>query len=64
MTVDLFRQFGFLLLGGLFVWAGILHFLTFKDVVAQMHEKGIAAAAPLLAVGSVVELVAAATTES
>jgi putative oxidoreductase len=57
MTVDLFRQLGFLLLGGLFVWAGFLHFLTFKEVVAQMAEKGIAAPAPLLAAGSVVELI-------
>ena len=56
MAVDLFRQLGFLLLGGLFVWAGILHFLTFRDVVTQMAEKGIAAPAPLLAAGSVVEL--------
>jgi putative oxidoreductase len=58
MTVDIVRQLGFLLLGGLFVWAGIIHFLSFRDIAAQMAEKRIAAAAPLLAIGSVVELVA------
>jgi putative oxidoreductase len=55
--IDLVRSLGFLLLGGLFVWAAALHFATFKDVAAMIAARGFPAPAFLLAAGSIVELV-------
>jgi putative oxidoreductase len=55
--IELARHLGFLLLGGLFVWAAGVHFLTFKDVSSMMAGRGFPAPALLLAAGSVVELV-------
>jgi putative oxidoreductase len=55
--VELVRQLGFVLLGGLFVWAGGLHLITFKDVTAIIAARGFPAPAFLLAAGSIVELV-------
>src|SRR5262249_32826069 len=45
-----------LLLGGLFVWAAAVHFVTFKDVSSMLAGRGFPAPAFLLAAGSVVEL--------
>lgn len=55
--IEIIRHLGFILLGGLFVWAAALHFATFKDVVAMISERGFPAAALLLAAGSLVEFV-------
>jgi putative oxidoreductase len=55
--IELVRQLGFLLLGGLFVWGGAMHFATFKDVAAMIAERGFPAPAFLLTAGSIVEIV-------
>ena len=52
------HDIGCILLGGVFVWAGIDHFLRFKEVVQQLGERGFPAPAPLLAAGSAVEAIA------
>lgn len=49
---------GFILLGGVFVWAGIEHFCNFRMVSNMLAEKGLPAATLLLASGSIVEIVA------
>lgn len=56
--IVLLQNLGYVLLGGLFVWAAIEHFLNFNAVSAKMTEHGLPAASLLLAAGSVVELVA------
>lgn len=56
----LVQSLGFLLLGGVFVWAGADHFLRFREVVAQLATRGFPAPVPLLAAGSTVEIVAGA----
>ena len=55
--LELVHQLGFVLLGALFVWAGSIHFATFKDVVAMIAARGFPAPAFLLAAGSLVEIV-------
>ena len=55
---EIVHNLGCLLLGGVFVWAGMDHFLRFKSVAGQLAERGFPAPAPLLAAGSVVEVVA------
>jgi putative oxidoreductase len=55
--IELIRHLGFLLLGGLFVWGGAVHFATFRDVAAMIAARGFPAPAFLLASGSVVEFV-------
>lgn len=55
--IELVRQLGFLLLGGVFVWAAAVHFATFKDVAAMIAERGFPAPASLLTAGSLTELV-------
>jgi putative oxidoreductase len=55
---ELAHTIGCVLLGGVFVWAGIDHFLRFKEVVQQLTDRGFPAPAPMLAAGSVVEVVA------
>jgi putative oxidoreductase len=56
-VIGLVHQLGFLLLGGLFVWAAGVHFLTFRDISSMMAGRGFPASGLLLAAGSVVELV-------
>jgi len=49
---------GFILLGGVFVWAGTEHFWNFRTVTGMLADKGLPAAKVLLALGSVVKIVA------
>lgn len=49
---------GMVLLGGVFVWAGIEHFLKFNEFVTQLAARKFPAPALLLAAGSAVEIVA------
>jgi len=49
---------GFILLGGVFVCAGTEHFWNFRMVSGMLADKGLPAAQGLLALGSVVEIVA------
>lgn len=50
------QQLGFILLGGVFVWAGLEHFLRFRAIARQLGEQGFPAPAPLLAAGSLLEV--------
>lgn len=52
------ESLGFILLGGVFVWAGVEHFWNFRTVTGYLTDKGFPAAALLLALGSIVEIVA------
>lgn len=52
------ENLGFILLGGVFVWAGAEHFWNFRTVTGYLTDKGFPAAALLLALGSIVEIVA------
>jgi putative oxidoreductase len=56
--ITLIHNLGFVLLGGVFVWAGVEHFLKFKTIAAQLAERHFPMPAPLLAAGSMVEIVA------
>jgi putative oxidoreductase len=56
--IVLLQTLGYVLLGGIFVWAGIEHFLKFKAVSEGMTARGLPAAPLLLAAGSVVEFAA------
>lgn len=56
--IALIHDLGFILLGGVFVWAGAEHFLKFKTIAAQLGERQFPAPSLLLAAGSIVELVA------
>ncbi|UDL88879.1 DoxX family protein [Mesorhizobium sp. PAMC28654] len=56
--VALVHTLGFVLLGGVFVWAGAEHFLKFTTIVAQLAERQFPAPSLLLAAGSTVETVA------
>ena len=58
VVLALLQSLGFLLLGGVFVWAGAEHFLRFREVVAQLAARGFPAPAPLLATGSALEIIA------
>ncbi|GAA2853388.1 DoxX family protein [Aminobacter aminovorans] len=49
---------GFILLGGVFVWAGTEHFWNFRTVTGYLTDKGLPVAAVLLALGSIVEIIA------
>ena len=49
---------GFILLGGVFVWAGLEHFLRFSAIIGQLGEHGFPAPVPLLAAGSLLEVTA------
>lgn len=44
------------LVGGVFVWTGIDHFIRFREVAASIAERGLPAAGLLLAAGSVLEI--------
>lgn len=56
--IALIHNLGLVLLGGVFVWAGAEHFLKFKTIAAQLAERHFPMPTPLLAAGSVVEIVA------
>lgn len=56
--LDLIQQFGLLVLGGVFVWAGTEHFLKFGPVAAQLAKRQFPAPKPMLAAGSILEIVA------
>ncbi|MGO4831521.1 DoxX family protein [Rhizobiaceae sp. 2RAB30] len=55
---SLIQNAGMVLLGGVFVWAGVEHFLKFKDFIAQLAARKFPAPVLLLAAGSGVEIVA------
>lgn len=50
------QHLGFVLLGGVFVWAGLEHFLRFRTITGQLGEQGFPSPAPLLAAGSLLEI--------
>jgi putative oxidoreductase len=52
------RNLGFVLLGGVFVWAGAEHFLKFREISGQLKQRSFPYPVPLLAAGSVLEIVA------
>jgi len=52
------HHLGLVLLGGVFFWAGAEHFLRFRVIAASLAERGFPAPRPLLAAGSVLEIVA------
>jgi putative oxidoreductase len=56
--IVLFHNLGFMLLGGVFVWAGAEHFLKFRTIAAQLAERHFPMPKPLLAAGSMVEITA------
>ncbi|MET2830817.1 DoxX family protein [Mesorhizobium shangrilense] len=56
--IALVHTLGFVLLGGVFVWAGTEHFLKFRTIAAQLAERRFPAPSLLLAAGSIVEIVA------
>lgn len=51
------ESLGFILLGGVFVWAGVEHFWNFRSVTGHLTEKGFPAAPVLLGLGSIVEII-------
>jgi putative oxidoreductase len=55
---DLAIGIGHLLLGGLFVWAGIDHFLRFREVEAMLVGRGWPRAGALLAAASAFQILA------
>jgi putative oxidoreductase len=52
------HQIGLVLLGGVFFWAGAEHFLRFQVIATSLAERGFPAPRPLLAAGSMLEIVA------
>lgn len=58
--ISFIHNLGMALLGGVFVWAGAEHFLRFRTVAAQLAERQFPAPAVLLALGSIVEIIAGA----
>ncbi|WP_163272932.1 DoxX family membrane protein [Chelativorans alearense] len=52
------HHLGLVLLGGVFFWVGVEHFLRFRVIAASLAERGFPAPRPLLAAGSVLEIVA------
>ncbi len=56
--VGLIHMLGFVLLGGVFAWAGAGHFLKFRTIAGQLAERRLPFPAVLLAAGSSVEIVA------
>lgn len=56
--IALVHHLGFVLLGGVFVWAGAEHLLKFDTIVTQLTERQFPAPRLLLAAGSVVEIAA------
>ncbi len=56
----LLHHLGLSLLGGVFLWAGIGHFLRFREIAASVAERGLPAPRLLLGAGSVLEIGAGA----
>jgi putative oxidoreductase len=56
--VELLHELGHVLMGGVFLWVGIGHFLKFGAVTSQLKESGFPAPGPMLAAGSTLEIVA------
>ncbi len=56
--LEIVRNLGFVLLGGVFVWAGAEHFLKFGEVSDRLKQRSFPYPVPLLVAGSVFELVA------
>lgn len=54
----LIQTLGFMLIGGVFVWAGAEHFLRFRTIAGQLAERHFPAPTVLLAAGSTVEIAA------
>lgn len=52
------QMIGLLLIGGVFVFAGIDHFVRFKQTIALLAEQGLPLPGLTLAAGSAVEVVA------
>jgi putative oxidoreductase len=55
---DIASGLGYLVLGGLFVWAGIDHFLRFDAVRGMLAGRGWPEPGPVLAVASLLQIVA------
>lgn len=55
---ELVHDLGYVLIGGVFVWAGAEHFLNFRAMIVQLKESGFPAPVLLLTAGSVVEIAA------
>jgi putative oxidoreductase len=56
--LEVLRNLGVVLLGGVFVWAGAEHFLKFGETSDRLKQRRFPYPVPLLAAGSVLELVA------
>lgn len=56
--LEILRNLGFVLLGAVFAWAGGRHFLKFGEISGELKQRNFPYPVPLLAAGSVVELVA------
>jgi putative oxidoreductase len=56
--IAVLHHLGLVLLGGVVFWAGAEHFLRFRVIAASLAERGFPAPRPLLAAGSVLEIVA------
>src|SRR5438093_13257413 len=58
MPIDTVEAIGALLIGGVYVFAGIEHFLKFKAMCDYLASRNFPAPALMLAVGSALEIVA------
>ncbi|MBZ9808595.1 MULTISPECIES: DoxX family protein [unclassified Mesorhizobium] len=58
MVTDIASAFGLLLIGGVFLWAGVEHFVRFRTISEDLVARRFPAPAFLLAAGSVLEVVA------
>jgi putative oxidoreductase len=56
--LEIVRNLGFVLIGGVFVWAGARHFLKFGEISSQLRQRNLPYPVPLLVAGSLLELVA------
>ncbi|MGX5830672.1 DoxX family membrane protein [Mesorhizobium sp. 43Arga] len=58
MLAQTVQALGALLIGGVFVWAGVEHFVKFKAMTQYLTARQFPAPALLLAAGSALEIVA------
>ncbi|OHV86855.1 DoxX family protein [Mesorhizobium sp. ORS 3428] len=58
MTLDTVQAIGAFLIGGVFVFAGVEHFVRFKAMCAYLANRNFPAPALMLAAGSALEIVA------
>ena len=56
--LEIVRNLGLVLLGVVFAWAGGRHFLKFGEISGQLKQRNFPYPVPLLAAGSVLEIVA------